>query len=113
MAQLTIEVPDALLPKLEPLRSQLPRLLSQWVTAAQTSRQQPMQPTAYQEVLSFLMAQPTPEDILNFKVSDSAQMRLRELLNRHREDGLSEDEAMELDGYEQLDHLMQMLKAEA
>jgi hypothetical protein len=103
MAQLTIEVPDALLPKLEPLRSQLPRLLSQWVTAAQTSRQQPMQPTAYQEVLSFLMAQPTPE----------AQMRLRELLNRHREDGLSEDEAMELDGYEQLDHLMQMLKAEA
>jgi hypothetical protein len=113
MAQLTIEIPDTLLPKLEPLRSQLPGLLSQWVIAAQTSRQHSMQPTAYQEVLSFLVSQPTLQDILSFKVSDSAQMRLRELLNCHREDGLSEDEAIELNGYEQLDQLMQLLKAQA
>jgi hypothetical protein len=113
MAQLTIEIPDSLLEELEPLRSQLPTLLLEWATMLRASRQQVQPPTAYQEVLGFLMAQPTPEDILSFKVSESAQMRLRELLNRNREASLSEDEAFELEGYAQLDQLMQMLKIRA
>jgi hypothetical protein len=75
MAQLTIEIPDALLPELEQVRS--------------------------------------PQDILSFKVSEVAQGRLKTLLDRHREGGLSEDESLELDGYEQLDQLMQMLKIRA
>jgi hypothetical protein len=75
MAQLTIEIPDALLPELEQVRS--------------------------------------PQDILSFKVSEVAQGRLKTLLDRNREGGLSEDESLELDGYEQLDQLMQMLKIRA
>jgi hypothetical protein len=42
-----------------------------------------------------------------------AQGRLKTLLDRNREGGLSEDESLELDGYEQLDQLMQMLKIRA
>jgi hypothetical protein len=75
MAQLTIEIPDALLPELEQVRS--------------------------------------PQDILSFKVSEVSQGRLKTLLDRNRESELSEDEALELDGYEQLDQLMQMLKIRA
>jgi hypothetical protein len=75
MPQLTIEIPDALLPELEQVRS--------------------------------------PQDILSFKVSEVAQGRLKTLLDRNREGGLSEDESLELDSYEQLDQLMQMLKIRA
>jgi predicted XRE-type DNA-binding protein len=112
MAQLTIEIPDALLPELEQVRSQLPMLLTQWITASR-SVQQDIHQTTSQEVLSFLMTQPTPQDILNFKVSERAQMRLKIMLDRNCDGGLSEDESFELDGYEQLDQLMQMLKIQA
>ena len=112
MAQLTIEVPDALLPELEQVRSKLPMLLTQWITSAR-SVQQDIHQTTSQEVLSFLMTQPTPQDILNFKVSERAQTRLKIMLDRNCDGGLSEDESFELDGYEQLDQLMQMLKIQA
>jgi hypothetical protein len=63
MAQLTIEIPDALLPELEQRRSPLPLLLTQWVRALRLNPQ-PLPSTADQEVLSFLLAQPTAQDIL-------------------------------------------------
>ncbi len=112
MAQLTIEIPDALLPELEQVRSQLPMLLTQWIKASRVVQPE-VQQTASQEVLSFLMRQPMPQDILSFKVSDVAQLRLKLLLDRNRENELSEDESLELNGYEQLDQLMQMLKIRA
>jgi hypothetical protein len=112
MAQLTIEIPDALLPEMEQLRSQLPSLMTQWVMASRVVQPE-VQQGASQEVLSFLMAQPTPQDILGFKVSSVAQARLKVLLDRNREGELGEEEALELDGYEQLDQLMQMLKIRA
>ena len=112
MAQLTIEIPDALLPELEQVRSQLPLLLAQWINSSRSAPRDSHQ-TSSQEVLSFLIAQPTLQDILNFKVSEAAQVRLKALLDRNRNGGLSEDESFELDGYEQLDQLMQMLKIRA
>lgn len=112
MAQLTIEVPDALLLELEQVRAELPSLLSQWIIASRVMPVE-MNQTASQEVLSFLMMQPTPQDIFNFKVSEVAQNRLRTLLDRNQNGNLSEDESLELDGYEQLDQLMQMLKIRA
>jgi uncharacterized protein YbaP (TraB family) len=113
MAQLTIEIPDALLPEVEQLRSQLPSLMTKWVMASRMVQPEVQQQGASQEVLSFLMAQPTPQDILEFKVSETAQERLRVLLDLNRERELGEDETLELDGYEQLDQLMQMLKIRA
>ena len=112
MAHLTIEIPDALLPELEQVRSQLPLILAQWINSSRSAPKDSHQ-TSSQEVLSFLIAQPTLQDILNFKVSEAAQVRLKALLDRNRNGGLSEDESFELDSYEQLDQLMQMLKIRA
>jgi hypothetical protein len=50
------------------------------------------------------------KSIVAFKVSAAAQRRLRTLLDKHREDGLTEAESGELDLYEQLDHVMALLK---
>jgi hypothetical protein len=108
MAQVTIEIPDELLPQFTDLSSQLPNLITQWL-AAENSLSAP----AYQEVLTFLMTQPSPAAILAFKVSDITQNRLKTLLAKNQEAALSDRETAELDSYEQLDYLMRILKASA
>jgi len=46
-------------------------------------------------------------------VSPTTQARLEELLAKNSEDGLSEEETAELDVYEQINHIMILLKARA
>ncbi|MEC4813308.1 MAG: hypothetical protein SAK29_08570 [Scytonema sp. PMC 1069.18] len=40
-------------------------------------------PAVYQEVFDFLIKRPTPEEIINFKVSFPAQTRLQSLLEKN------------------------------
>jgi len=121
MAELTLDVPDELMQRLQPLLDRLPALLTLLVEAI-SSQAEGTPPSeapgtetslAYTEVLDFLLTRPTPHDILVFKVSDAAQARLRLLLDRNREEALSATEKAELDLYEQLEHLMILLKAKA
>ena len=121
MAELTIQIPDELAQRLEPLRSRLPELLSQLLDSTNPSAASlaiaaaTLQeiPQAYLEVLDFLMTRPTPQDIAVFKVSPTAQERLRSLLDRNQEGTLTDSEIAELDVYEQLEHLMILMKARA
>jgi hypothetical protein len=108
MAQITIEIPDELLPQLGPLQNQLPTMIAQWLTPTRKSSH-----LAYQEVLDFFLTQPGPAEILSFKVSAVTQNRLSDLLDRHRESTLNDRETAELDAYEQIDRLMQILKISA
>ena len=117
MAQLTIQVPDELANRLQPILHRLPELLSQLIeshtleplTLANSSDL----PTTYTEVLDFLIQQPTPEQIAKFKVSNQAQNRLETLLEKSRMGTISELENSELEVYEQLDQLMILSKARA
>lgn len=123
MAELTIQVPDELAQRLEPLRDRLPELLQRLVETVSPRISLPNQissvtsqtdaPIAYTEVLDFLITRPTPQEITTFKVSAAAQARLCTLLDKHREGTLTEAETTELDLYEQLEHLMILLKAKA
>jgi len=117
MAQLTIQVPDELANRLQPILHRLPELLSQLIeshtpellTLANSSDL----PTTCTEVLDFLIQQPTPEQIAKFKVSNQAQNRLETLLEKSRMGTISELENSELEVYEQLDQLMILIKARA
>lgn len=121
MAELTIQIPDELAERLEPLRNCLPELLSQLVNAGTSATASlelptanlPETPQAYLEVLDFLVTRPTPQDIIAFKVSPEAQDRRSTLLDKNREGILTEAEVAELDVYEQLEHLMILMKARA
>lgn len=121
MAQLTIQISDELAQRLEPLQNRLPELLWQLLDLANLPTQsQPKVtiestdiPAVYQEVIDFLIKRPTPEEIVAFKVSPSAQRRLSELLERNRSVTLNPMELAELDIYEQLEHMMILLKARA
>ena len=121
MAELTIQVSDELAQRLEPLQNRLPELLWQLLDFAnlptnisKTVKTEPTDiPLVYQEVLDFLIKRPTPEEIIAFKVSPQAQSRLEELLSRNRSTTLNSMELAELDVYEQLEHMMILLKARA
>jgi len=121
MAELTIQISDELAGRLEPLQNRLPELLWQLLDVANLpTNSQPTVKTettdisaVYQEVLDFLIQRPTPEEIVAFKVSPQAQTRLSELLKKNRSTTLDSIELAELDVYEQLEHLMILLKARA
>ena len=65
------------------------------------------------EVLAFLLSTPTPQNIIEFKASASAQERLRYLLEANRQGTLSDDERAELDEASQMNHFIMRLKAKA
>lgn len=120
MTELTIQISDELAHQLEPLRDQLPQLLTQLLSNLEKdssviikNETQPTLTQVYNEVLDFLLASPTPQEIIAFKVSSQAQKRLQTLLKKNREDILTANENTELDVYEQLEHLMILLKARA
>jgi hypothetical protein len=119
MAELIIQVPDELAQRLEPLRSRLPDLL---VSLLESTRESSVPlltnnlsetSQVYLEVLDFLMTRPTLEDVIAFKVSSMAQERLQSLLAKNRAGIITDAEVAELDVYEQLEHLMILMKARA
>ena len=68
---------------------------------------------AYEEVIDFIAAGTTPQNVIDFRPSDDAQQRLENLLSREKEGALSTEEKFELDHYMQLEHLMRLAKARA
>ena len=64
----------------------------------------------YDEVLEFLVSSPSPEQIIAFHASESTQERVRKLLEANRLDALTADQQAELNQFEQVNHLVSMLK---
>jgi hypothetical protein len=117
MTSITLEVPDELAARLASMRQELPELIDQALAlqaaeAVESAAGRAAHPV-FQETLDFLTSRPTPEQIVAFKASPAAQERLEELLDKSREEGLSEEEEDELDAYEQVNDLMILLKAHA
>lgn len=123
MAQITIDIPDDLAQRLAPYQSQFSDLFTRLIATTLLSQQPPEQSTpipnllntssTYQEILDFLISQPTSQQIIGFKVSEASQNRLQTLLQKNRETTLTPFESAELDLYEQLDTLMGFLKVRA
>jgi hypothetical protein len=68
---------------------------------------------AYEEVVDFIAAGTTPQNVIDFRPSEAAQERLEKLISREKEGSLSSEEKFELDHYLQLEHLMRLAKARA
>ena len=68
---------------------------------------------AYQEVVDFIAAGTTPQNVIDFRPSKAAQERVEDLLAREKDGELSAEEKSELDHYLQLEHLMHLAKARA
>ena len=68
---------------------------------------------AYDEILDFHAAGTTAESIANFRPSEEAQTRVRELIARRSDATIAPAEEEELEEYLRLEHLMIMAKARA
>ena len=67
----------------------------------------------YMELVDFVARGATAEEVARFRPSPEAQKRVSELLDRQRESELTEEEAAELDGFVQLEHILGLAKAKA
>ncbi|PZO44299.1 MAG: hypothetical protein DCF17_04345 [Shackletoniella antarctica] len=123
MAQITIDIPDDLAQQLAPFQGQFSdlftRLIATTLLGQPASGQSTVAPNllstagTHQEILDFLISQPTSAQIIGFKVSETSQSRLQTLLQKNRETTLTPSETAELDLYEQLDTLIGFLKIRA
>jgi hypothetical protein len=119
MVELTVQVSDEVADRLAPIQQRLPELLRQIAQSVPVDR--PAEPAfpsltglpVYTELLDFLVSGPSEERIFEFKVSSATQSRLRALLEKNQEDILTDAEQAELDAYEQVEHVMTLLKAKA
>lgn len=67
----------------------------------------------YEQVLDFLAASPSTQEIINFRPSPEAQNRFSELIEANRQRQLTLPESEELDHYIRMDQMVSLLKAKA
>jgi len=67
----------------------------------------------YDEIIDFIAAGTTPQSVINFKLSATAQDRLEDLVYRHKTGELIPEEKRELDHFLTLEHIMTLAKARA
>ncbi len=126
MTTITLEVPDDLAIRLSPPQGGSPKLLIQALVmqsldslfagqdaANGESRGADINSPVYLEAFDFLTSRPTLEQIAEFKISASLQDRVEELLGKNRENGLTEQEAAEMNTFLKINHIMILLKAHA
>ncbi len=70
-------------------------------------------PKAYEEIVDFIAAGTSPQNVIAFRPSETARQRVWDLVARQKTEGLSQDETSELEHYLQLEHIMRMAKARA
>lgn len=117
MTTITLDVPQELAEELQTVNDELPELLLMALQIRQLTSKSSWSSVAtspvFSEMLDFLAGGPTPQEIIDFKVSPVAQSRLEELLEKNRESQLSSAEASELDTFQQVNHIFILLKARA
>jgi hypothetical protein len=68
---------------------------------------------AYTELVDFIAAGASAKEVAAFVPSDKAKARVRELLEKEKDETLTKAERYELDQYLHIEHLMRLAKARA
>lgn len=63
------------------------------------------------DLLELLAEGASPERLMDFRLPDAAQKRLDELLEKNRTEQIDDADRAELNSYEQLEHVVRLLKA--
>ena len=67
--------------------------------------------TVFSEITDFLATNPTPQDIIAYRLPEALQARSHDLLERNGEGDLTPEERDELFDYVRVDEMMSLLKA--
>ena len=107
MIQVTLQVSNELAKRIQPIGSWLPTIIELSLIGFKT-----LATAVATEVIQFLSQNPSPQDVLDYHVSEQAQARLQRLFTLNEAGILSETEQLELDELQQLEHTIVMLKAQ-
>lgn len=69
--------------------------------------------TLKEVVTDFLGSAPTLEEIAAYRLPDSLQIWAHDLLDKNREDTLSDDERRQMEEFLQIDNLLSLVKVKA
>ena len=67
----------------------------------------------YKEIIDFIAAGTTPQNLVDFSPSEEAKERVADLIKRKKTTGLTTEETTELNHCLQLEHLMRLTKSRA
>lgn len=73
----------------------------------------PVPHLAFDELISFLAASPSAEEIVAYQPPKTLQARMSALLDKNRQDKLSAEEEAELDEFLRMNRFMSRLQAKA
>lgn len=111
MSAITLDIPDDLAERLRTLGDRLPRVIELGLRELEASSQEGF--SSASDVLEFLAALPSPEEVLALRPCPARADRIRELLEKNRREGLSAAEQEEWQRYEFVEHLVRIAKAKA
>ena len=109
--QVTVNLPDDLAAQLDDLQNQLPQILQLGLRELNATPQAGF--SGFADILEFLAGLPTPEEILALRPSSSLKAQIRDLLEKSRTIGLSQDEERLWQSYEYLEPIVRIAKAKA
>lgn len=109
--QITLELPDDLASELGSLADKLPQIFQLGLRELNAGAQIGF--TGAAEVLEFLAALPSPEEILALRPSETLQIHINSLLEKHQTQGLTAEEEQIWQQYQYLEHLVRLAKAQA
>jgi hypothetical protein len=107
----TVDLPEELATSLQNAGEDLPRILELGVRAWRAAGRPEYEGVA--DVLEALARLPAPDEVLALRPSPALQGRIEALLEKNRTTGLGPDEQREWQGYEYLEHLVRLAKANA
>ena len=111
MSSITLDVPDELAERVRLLADRLPRILDLGLRALDA--ESPAEYAGAAEVLELLAQLPSPEEVLAFRPSTALAQRVSSLLEKSRAGSLSQEEELEWQRLEYLEHLVRIAKAKA
>jgi len=114
--EISLQVPTALGQRLHHVRERLPEILERGLREIADEIPVNERSGNFQDenvIMELLTSQPEPEQVLSIRPSPELQARVSELLGRNKKGELLRQEAVELERYLTLEHLVRLAKAYA
>lgn len=109
--EITIQVPDRLRGPLEQVSDRLPEVLERGLR--EVLAEDAVVAEDERAIIAVLTSQPTPEQVLALRPSMELQAHVTELLERSKQGQLTASEAVDLERYLLLEHLVRVAKTQA
>jgi hypothetical protein len=109
--QITFDLSEELISRLNSVEDKLPQVIELGLRELNANPQDGFNGVA--EILEFLATLPTPEAIIALRPSQELQTQISSLLEKHRNQGLTDTEARMWEQYQYLEHLIRKSKATA